>query len=134
MHILLSSMIYSYLITLSTFYIISNIVLYYPIPYKSLFVWFIILLNYECVCVFFKWEVVCVCECRCLVRPEESVISPGGGVPSSYDPSAVGAGIWILGLCKGSQHKFLTIESYCHQISATFFAICCLYNNCVVIY
>lgn len=93
MHILLGSMIYSYLITLSIFYIISNIVLYYPIPYKSLFVCFIILLNYVCVCVFFKREVVCVCECRCLARPEESVISPEGGVPRSYEPSAVGAGI-----------------------------------------
>lgn len=33
---------------------------------------------------------------------------------------------------QGQSAQVLNHESYCQQISATFFAICCLYNNCVV--
>lgn len=91
MHILLGSMIYSYLVTLSIFYIISTqFILSYTIQMLICMIYYSFKL---CVCVFFKREVVHVCECRWLARPEESVISPGGGVQSCYEPSAVGAGI-----------------------------------------
>lgn len=93
-----------------------------------------------CMCVWGVWGwggwggvLMCICECRCLQKPEEAIRFPSAGVTSNCKQSDKSTGSWTWVLCKNSTWSLpLILPS--SPVLVQFCAVCitilhCLFQN-----